>query len=71
MLESSDNWKVRLIVGGTVIGALSGLAAGYLLSRTSEEKAGSPPKIQTMDALRLAISVIGVVRGIAALGDPD
>jgi hypothetical protein len=71
MLESSNNWKVKIIVGSTVIGAVTGLAAGYLLSRNSEEKAGSPPKIQTMDALRLAITVIGVVRGIAALGDPD
>ncbi len=71
MLESNDNWKLKLIVGSTVIGAFTGLAAGYLLSRNSEEKAGSPPSIQTMDALRLAISVIGVVRGIAALGDPD
>lgn len=71
MLESSDNWKVKLIVGSTVIGALTGLAAGYLLSRNSEEKGGTAPTIHTMDAIRLTISVIGVVRGIAALGDPD
>lgn len=71
MLESSENWKTRILVGSTILGAVTGLAAGYLLSRNSEERAGSPPKIQTMDALRLAITVIGVVRAIAALGDPD
>jgi hypothetical protein len=72
MLESSDNnWKVKTLVGSTVLGAVTGLAAGYLLSRNAEEKASSPPKIKTMDVLRLAITVIGVVRGIAALGDPD
>ncbi len=71
MLESSENWKVKVMVSSTLLGAVTGLAAGYLLSRNSEEKAGSPPSIQTMDALRLVISVIGVVRGIAALGDPD
>lgn len=71
MPESSEDWKVKLIVGSTLLGAVTGLAAGYLLSRNSEEKAGRPPTIQTMDAIRLAISVIGVVRGIAALGDPD
>ena len=71
MLESSDNWKVKVILGSTVIGAVTGLAAGYLLSRNSEEKGGAAPKIHTMDALRLAIGVIGLVRGIAALGDPD
>lgn len=71
MLESTENWKVKLIVGSTVIGAITGLAAGYLLSRNAEENAGRAPNIQTMDALRLVISVVGVVRGIAALGDPD
>jgi hypothetical protein len=71
MLESNDNWKTKILVVSTLLGAVAGLSAGYLLSRNSEEKAGSPPSIQTMDALRLAISVIGVVRGIAALGDPD
>lgn len=71
MLESNENWKIRILVGSTVVGAFTGLAAGYLLSRNSEEKNGRPPKIQTMDALRLAIAVIGVIRGIAALGDPD
>jgi len=71
MLESSDNWKTKVLIGSTVLGAVTGLAAGYLMSRNAEEKASSPPKIKTMDALRLAITVIGVVRGIAALGDPD
>lgn len=71
MLESDNSWKVKILVGSTVIGALSGLAAGFLLSRTSEEGEGGPPKIHTSDALRLAIGVIGLVRGIAALGDPD
>ena len=71
MLESNDNWKVKILIGSTVIGAVTGLAAGYFLSRNAEEKAGAPPNIQTMDILRLTIGVIGVVRGIAALGDPD
>lgn len=71
MLEADENWKVKILVGSTLIGAVTGLAAGFLLSRNSEEKSGSAPTIQTMDAIRLAIAVIGVVRGIAALGDPD
>ncbi|UCG24951.1 MAG: hypothetical protein JSW55_02860 [Chloroflexota bacterium] len=71
MLESDNNWKTKILIGSTVIGALSGLAAGFLLSRTSDEQGGGPPKIKTSDALRLAVGVIGLVRGIAALGDPD
>ena len=71
MLESNENWKTKILVGSTIIGAVTGLAAGYLLSRNAEERRGSPPQIQTMDILRLTIGVIGIVRGIAALGDPD
>jgi hypothetical protein len=71
MLESDNNWKIKILIGSTVIGALSGLAAGFLLSRTSDERGGSPPKIKTSDVLRLTVGVIGLVRGIAALGDPD
>jgi hypothetical protein len=69
MQESEQNWKIKVIVGATAIGAASGLVAGYLLSRTSEEQGGGPPRVKTSDALRLAIGVIGLVRGIAALGD--
>ena len=71
MLESDNNWRTKVLVGSTLIGALTGLAAGFLLSRTSEEKGGAPPKIQTTDALRIGVGVIGLIRGIAALGDPD
>jgi hypothetical protein len=69
MQESEQDWKIKVIVGATVIGAASGLVAGYLLSRTSEEQGGGPPRVKTSDALRLAIGIIGLVRGIAALGD--
>jgi len=71
MPDSEQDWKIKVIVGATIIGAATGLAAGFLLSRTSEERAGGPPSVKTSDALRLAIGVIGLVRGIAALGDPD
>jgi len=70
MPETDANWKTKIIVGATVIGAVSGLAAGLLLSRTADERSGGPPKLRTSDALRLAVGVIGLVRGIAALGDP-
>jgi hypothetical protein len=63
-----DNWKPRVLVAGTVIGALTGLAAGYLLSRTAEETGGDPPKISTIDGIKVTIAVIGVVRAIASLG---
>jgi hypothetical protein len=64
-----DNWKPRVIIAGTAIGALAGLAAGYLLSRTAEESGGDPPKIGTIDGIKVTLAIIGVVRAIASLGD--
>jgi hypothetical protein len=69
MPETSNNWKIKILVGGAVIGALIGLSTGYLLTRTAEESGTGPPEFKTTDGVRLAISTIGLVRGIVALGD--
>ncbi len=71
MSENNDNWKTKVLIASTVIGAMSGLAAGYLLNKTAEQKQSGAPRIQTTDALKLAVGVIGLVRGIASLGDPN
>ena len=69
MPESSNNWKIKILVVGAVSGALIGLGTSYLLTRTVEEAGGKPPKIKTTDGIRIAIGVIGLVRGVIALGD--
>lgn len=68
MSLSEGNWKTKMLIGGVAFGAGVGLATAYLLSRTIEERGGDTPDINTMDALKALIGVIGVVRGIAALG---
>ena len=50
-------------------GALLGLATAYLMVRTAEENKGGPPTVNTVDALKASIGVIGIIRSIAALGD--
>ncbi len=62
------NWKVKFLVGGALVGALLGVGTSYLMARTSEESRGGPPEIKTMDVLKIAISLFGLIRGIAALG---
>ncbi len=69
MSQSEQSWKPRVIVISTLLGASIGLLTGYLLSRTAEESGGEPPKISTADAIKLAVGVIGTVRGIASLGN--
>jgi hypothetical protein len=66
---STDNWKTKFLVIGSLLGALTGLGTAYLLARAAEEKGGGPPQITTGDAIKMAVGVFGVARGIAALGD--
>lgn len=65
--QTTGNWKTRVLVTGTIIGALVGLGTAYLLARTAEENQNGPLRIKTGDALKAGVNVIGVMRGIAAL----
>jgi TRAP-type C4-dicarboxylate transport system permease large subunit len=70
MLDNTNNWKPKLYMAGIAIGALVGLGTAYLLARTAEENGmGGPPAISTGDAIKSAIGVVGIMRGIASLGD--
>lgn len=64
-----DNWKVKTLVLGTAFGALLGLASAYLLTRTAEESGGKPPQVSTGDVIKTTIAVIGLIRGVASLGE--
>ena len=67
---SDNSWKTRLYVTGAGIGALVGVGTAYLLARTADESGSAgPPHISTADAVKSVIGIIGIMRGIAALGD--
>lgn len=65
----NPNWKTKMLLIGSVGGALLGAGTAYLLARSAEGSRGGPPEISTKDLLSTGIAVIGVIRGIAALGD--
>jgi hypothetical protein len=68
-MEDSDDWQLRVIAVGGILGAVIGLLTSYLLVRTSRENRNGPPAISTGDALKVGITTIGLVRAIASLGD--
>lgn len=68
-IQDSEDWQIRVLVVGGVLGALIGLITSWLLVRTSRETRGGPPAITTGDALKVGITTIGLIRAIAALGD--
>lgn len=63
-------WKNKIMIVGTVVGALIGLGTALLIARSAEKNPeGELPEVSAGEALGIAISIIGVVRGIAALAD--
>jgi hypothetical protein len=65
----NPNWKTNLLLVGALGGALIGAGTAYLLARSAESNRGGPPEISTKDLLTTGIAIIGVIRGIASLGD--
>jgi hypothetical protein len=66
---TDEQWKMRTLIMGAIVGAILGVGTAYLLNRTAEESGGGPPQITTGDAVKAAIGIVGVMRGIASLGD--
>ncbi|PID84913.1 MAG: hypothetical protein CSA11_01075 [Chloroflexi bacterium] len=63
------DWKIQILIGGALIGALLGVGTSYLMARAAEEQRGGPPEFKTMEILKIAISIFGIIRGIVTLGD--
>ena len=68
-IELNNSWKTKTYIIGAVAGALLGVGTAFLLARSSDERSGGPPEVTTMDALKVGVAIIGLVRGIASLGD--
>jgi len=64
-----ENWQTKVLITGGVVGAAIGLVTSWLLIRTSREVRGGPPAITTGDAIKVGVTMLGLVRAIAALGD--
>ena len=60
--------KSRIIMGGAVIGAITGLIAAILLTRRAERN-DRETAITTGEGLKLGVLVFGLLRAIASLGD--
>ncbi|MBM3125421.1 MAG: hypothetical protein FJZ87_10185 [Chloroflexi bacterium] len=60
--------KGRIILGGTLIGAITGLVAAILLTRRAEKKERETA-ITTGEGLKLGVLIFGLLRAIASLGD--
>jgi gas vesicle protein len=60
--------KTRVIVGGALLGAVTGLVAAMLLTRRAE-KNERETAITPGEGLKLGVLVFGLLRAIASLND--
>ena len=60
--------KSRVIFGGALIGAITGLIAALLLTRRAERN-DRETAITTGEGLKLGVLVFGLLRAIASLRD--
>ena len=66
--QPDNSWKVKALVAGGVIGALTGLGAAFLLTRRAEQE-GKPLSISTGKGVQLGMLIAGLLRSILSLGD--
>ncbi len=61
-------WKTRFLIGGAVLGALTGLGAAYMLLQKAE-KEEKPLKVGASEGVKLGLMLLGLLRQIGQLGD--
>lgn len=61
-----SNWKIKALLIGGLVGALTGLGATYVMVQRSEE----PPEVGPADGVKLGLLLLGLVRAVGDLGTP-
>ncbi len=66
--QAVENWKTKALLVGTVLGAVVGAGAAYLLIQRAvrEEK---PLAVSAGEGVRMGLLVFGLLRQVALLGD--
>jgi gas vesicle protein len=58
----------KIIIGGALVGAITGLIAAVLLTRRAE-RTGSETALTTGEGMKLGVLVFGLLRAIASLNE--
>ncbi len=63
-----DNWKTKTLIAGTLVGALVGIGAAYLLIQKADQK-DEQVNVAAGDGLKVGLTVLGLLRQVAQLGE--
>jgi hypothetical protein len=69
-VETNENWKVKALLIGVGLGALTGLGAAYLLVNRAEN-AETSPELSPGEGIKIGLMLLGVLRQVAQLGEGD
>jgi gas vesicle protein len=58
----------KVLIFGTLIGAVTGLAAAMILQRRAQ-KTGTEISLSTGEGIQLGVMIMGLLRAISSLGD--
>lgn len=66
--ETYNTWKVKTLLIGATLGALTGLGAAYLLTKRAEQT-GQQLAITPGKGVKLGVLIAGLLRSILSLGE--
>ena len=66
VVPADADWKPKVLVVGTVLGALVGVGAAYLLIQRAENKTDTV-HIGAGEAVKIGVLIFGLLRSIANL----
>ncbi|MCX8061785.1 MAG: hypothetical protein N3D16_04320 [Anaerolineales bacterium] len=64
----NENWRIKTLVLGGIIGAAVGLGAAYLLIQRAEKEQGRV-QMNAGEGIKLGLLVLGLLRQVAQLGE--
>jgi hypothetical protein len=67
-METDTRQRATTLLVGGAVGALTGLAAAYLILRRAEQQK-TPVRLEAGEGLRLGLLVLTLLRQVAALGE--
>lgn len=70
LVEMDTSWTGQVLTLGAVLGALTGLAAAYLLIQRAKKRA-EPPNLNAGEGIKLGLLIFGLLRQVAMLGSGD